>query len=88
MSVHFDPIEGVSFLDRWQALEWDDVGMQVRAKTAADVERALASARRSLDDFMALLSPAAEAYLPRMAAEAERLTRQRFGNTISFYVPL
>ena len=23
-----------------------------------------------------------------MAAEAERLTRQRFGNTIGFYVPL
>jgi 2-iminoacetate synthase len=36
---------------------------------------------------MALISPAAEA-LPQMAELAERLTRQRFGNTIGFYVPL
>ncbi|HGP6906295.1 TPA: 2-iminoacetate synthase ThiH, partial [Vibrio cholerae O1] len=62
--------------------------MQIRAKTAADVERALTTSRRTLSDFMALISPAAEAYLPQMAAEAERLTRQRFGNTIGFYVPL
>ncbi|MFM4708111.1 2-iminoacetate synthase ThiH [Aeromonas caviae] len=77
-----------SFLDRWLELEWDDIGMQIRAKTAADVERALTTSRRTLSDFMALISPAAEAYLPQMAAEAERLTRQRFGNTIGFYVPL
>ncbi len=88
MSAHFAPIEGASFLDRWQALGWDHVGMSIRAKTARDVERALASSRRSLDDFMALISPAAEPYLPRMAELAERLTRQRFGNTVGFYVPL
>ncbi|WCH29558.1 2-iminoacetate synthase ThiH [Aeromonas salmonicida] len=62
--------------------------MQIRAKTTRDVERALANPRRSLQDFMALISPAAEAFLPQMAAEAERLTRQRFGNTVGFYVPL
>ena len=32
-----------SFLDRWQELEWDDIGMQIRAKTAADVARALSA---------------------------------------------
>ncbi|MFM5572273.1 2-iminoacetate synthase ThiH [Aeromonas veronii] len=79
---------GLDFAKRWQELEWDDIGMQIRAKTAADVARALSSPRRTLADFMALISPAAEAYLPQMAAEAERLTRQRFGNTIGFYVPL
>ncbi|MFB2906777.1 2-iminoacetate synthase ThiH, partial [Aeromonas jandaei] len=77
-----------SFINRWQELEWGDIGMQIRAKTAADVARALGSPRRTLSDFMALISPAAEVYLPQMAAEAERLTRQRFGNTIGFYVPL
>ena len=30
--------------------------MQIRAKTAADVERALGSPRRTLSDFMALIS--------------------------------
>ncbi len=77
-----------SFVDRWCELEWDDIGMQIRAKTTRDVERALANPHRSLQDFMALISPAAEAFLPQMAAEAERLTRQRFGNTVGFYVPL
>ncbi|WP_272947541.1 2-iminoacetate synthase ThiH [Aeromonas salmonicida] len=77
-----------SFISRWRELEWDDIGMQIRAKTTRDVERALANPHRSLQDFMALISPAAEAFLPQMAAEAERLTRQRFGNTVGFYVPL
>ncbi|WP_420866533.1 2-iminoacetate synthase ThiH [Aeromonas bestiarum] len=77
-----------SFVDRWRELEWDDIGMQIRAKTTRDVERVLANPRRTLADFMALISPAAEAFLPQMAAEAERLTRQRFGNTVGFYVPL
>lgn len=79
---------GLDFANRWQELDWDDIGMQIRAKTAADVARALSAPRRTLTDFMALISPAAEAFLPQMAAEAERLTRQRFGNTIGFYVPL
>lgn len=79
---------GLGFADRWRELEWDDIGMQIRAKTTRDVERALANPHRSLQDFMALISPAAEAFLPQMAAEAERLTRQRFGNTVGFYVPL
>ena len=77
-----------SFIDRWQELDWDDVGMQIRTKTALDVERALSAPRRTLQDFMALISPAAEPFLPRMAELAERLTRQRFGNTVGFYVPL
>ncbi len=79
---------GLDFADRWRELEWDDVGMSIRAKTARDVERALANPRRTLQDFMALISPAAEPFLPRMAQLAERLTRQRFGNTVGFYVPL
>ncbi|WP_429036591.1 2-iminoacetate synthase ThiH [Aeromonas media] len=80
--------EEPSFIDRWQELDWDDVGMQIRARTALDVERALSAPRRTLSDFMALISPAAEPFLPRMAELAERLTRQRFGNTVGFYVPL
>nr|WP_240185770.1 2-iminoacetate synthase ThiH [Aeromonas salmonicida] len=77
-----------SFISRWRELEWDDIGMQIRAKTTRDVERALASPRRTLADFMALISPPAEAYLPQIAQLAESLTRQRFGNTVGFYVPL
>ncbi len=48
----------------------------------ADVERALATERLSRADFMALLSPAAAAYLEPLAQRAHRLTRQRFGNIV------
>ena len=54
-----------NFLDRWRELEWDDIGMQIRAKSAADVARALSAPRRTLSDFMALISPAAEAFCRR-----------------------
>ncbi|BFU60667.1 MULTISPECIES: 2-iminoacetate synthase ThiH [Rodentibacter] len=77
-----------SFPDYWQMLNWDDLALRLRAKTAADVERALQSAVRNLDDLMALLSPAAETYLEPMAQLAQQLTRQRFGNAVSFYLPL
>lgn len=85
---HDDPLREASFVSRWRQLDWQDVGMQIRACNARDVAQALASGQRTLQDFMALISPAAEPFLSDMAAAAERLTRQRFGNTIGFYVPL
>lgn len=76
------------FTDRWQQLDWDDIRLRIHSKTARDVENALNAPRVGRDALMALLSPAAEAYLEPMAQRAQRLTRQRFGNTVSFYVPL
>lgn len=78
----------MSFFDRLQTLDWDDIRLSIYAKTAVDVERALSKTRLDLDDFQALISPAAEAYLEQMAQRSVQLTRQRFGNTIQFYVPL
>lgn len=76
------------FSDRWQQLDWDDISLTLYSKTALDVEYALSSHSRTLDDFMALISPAALPYLETMAQEAQRLTRMRFGNTVNFYAPL
>lgn len=56
--------------------------------TPADVEAALAREERSLRDLAALLSPAARPHLETIAREAQRLTRQHFGRTISLYAPL
>lgn len=67
---------------------WDDIRLRIYAKTAADVERALAKPRRDLEDFMALISPAAEPYLEQMAQHSYTLTRKRFGHTLSMYIPL
>ncbi|HBC3583311.1 2-iminoacetate synthase ThiH [Vibrio parahaemolyticus] len=78
----------MSFYDRFQQLDWDDISMSIYAKTAQDVERALAKPKRDLEDFKALISPAAEPYLELMAKLSYSLTRKRFGNTMSLYIPL
>ncbi|MBV8043127.1 2-iminoacetate synthase ThiH [Pluralibacter sp.] len=77
-----------TFTDRWRQLDWDDIRLRINSKTVDDVERALNARTLSRDDMMALLSPAASGYLEAIAQRAQRLTRQRFGNTVSFYVPL
>lgn len=77
-----------TFTDRWRQMDWDDIRLRINSKTDADVARALNARALSRDDLMALLSPAASPYLEPMAQRAQRLTRQRFGNTVSFYVPL
>ncbi|WP_323641122.1 2-iminoacetate synthase ThiH [Pectobacterium polonicum] len=78
----------VDFQTVWEQLDWDDLTLRINGKTARDVERALAAPHLTRDDFMALISPAASTYLEPLAQRAQRLTRQRFGNTVGFYVPL
>jgi 2-iminoacetate synthase len=67
---------------------WEEMGRRIYSASAADVEKALAADKRSLQDFAALVSPAAEPYIEQMAAESYRLTRQRFGMTMQLYIPL
>lgn len=56
--------------------------------TAKDVERALSNTSCSIEDFKALLSPAAAPYLEQMARKAELLTRNHFGNTVYIFTPI
>lgn len=72
------------FNQRWQQLDWDDISLTINSKKPADVERALNAIKPTREDLMALISPAALAYLEPMAQKAQQLTRQRFGNTVSF----
>lgn len=67
---------------------WDEVLAGIYAKTAADVERALGKSRRDLEDFKALISPAAASYLGHMAEMSHRATQKRFGKTVQLYAPL
>lgn len=60
----------------------------IYSKTRADVERALAKPHRDLEDFTALISPAAAPYLEEMAQLSQRLTQKRFGKVIQLYIPL
>jgi len=41
-----------------------------------------------VNDFMALISPAAAPYLEVMARLSQKYTLERFGKTISMFVPL
>lgn len=77
-----------SFKDIFDQYDWDTVKAEIYSKTTRDVERALATERRSLEDLKALLSPAAQPYLEQMAQLSHRLTLQRFGNTMQLYIPL
>jgi 2-iminoacetate synthase len=78
----------MTFLDTLNQYDYHDVLARIEAKTPADVERALAAPQLRLDDFQALLSPAAAAFIEPMAQRAHRLTVQRFGKTILLYAPL
>lgn len=78
----------MNFEDIFRQYQWADVKAAIYAKTARDVESALNSRRRSLDDFMALVAPAAAPYLPEMGRISRQLTQQRFGKTIQLYIPL
>jgi 2-iminoacetate synthase len=61
----------------------------VERSTDADVERALRrTGRRSLEDFAALLSPAAAERLEDLAQAAHETTVRRFGRTIHLFAPL
>lgn len=67
---------------------WDEVRESILAKTPADVRDALSRSKRTLEDFKALISPAAQPYLEEMAQLSHQLTKKRFGKTIQMYAPL
>lgn len=56
--------------------------------TANDVLRALGKDTCSIEDFKALLSPAAAPFIERMARKAEEITKNHFGNTIYIFTPI
>ncbi|MFA7536938.1 MAG: 2-iminoacetate synthase ThiH [Desulfuromonadales bacterium] len=78
----------MTFLEELEKYNYDDVLARIEAKTPQEVERALAAERLHPEELMALLSPAAAAYLEPMAQRAHRTTVQRFGRTILLYAPL
>ncbi len=68
-------------LDRW-----------IERSRTARAEEALAVLKngraRTMEDFCALLAPAAAPHLEELAAQSQKLTRRFFGNTIRLFAPL
>lgn len=56
--------------------------------TARDVQAALEHETCTIEDFKALLSPAAEPFLEQMAQRARQETSRHFGNTVYLFTPL
>lgn len=78
----------MNFYDTIQNSNWEEITQSIYAKTDRDVKRALSKENLSIEDFKALISPAAEPYLEQMAFLSRRLTQKRFGKVIFLYIPL
>ncbi len=87
---HMEYMEGMEVI---QSDICEKVMSQVKAYdysqyTARDVLAALEHETCSIEDFKALLSPAAEPFLERMAQRARIETGKHFGNTVYLFTPL
>ena len=56
--------------------------------TSRDVQRALQNEHCTIEDFKALLSPAAAPFLEQIAQKARAETSRHFGNTVYLFTPL
>jgi 2-iminoacetate synthase len=93
LNLHIDPDDRTGFADVIGQYDWDATTAQIMSSTAQDVERVLSVAaqnNRQLtpEEFMVLISPAAADYLEDMAALSRRFTQEKFGKTISMYIPM
>ncbi|MGY5355066.1 2-iminoacetate synthase ThiH [Wenyingzhuangia sp. IMCC45467] len=77
-----------TFQTLFDTYNWDETLASINSKTAQDVEYALSKTKRDLEDFKALVSPAAAPYLEQMAHLSKMTTKKRFGNTIQMYIPM
>lgn len=76
------------FKEVFDQYNWTFIREKIYQKTTQDVLHALNAHRRTLDDFMALISPSAEPFVEQMAHQSQFLTQQRFGKNIQMYIPL
>ncbi len=70
------------------APDFQQLRQKIGRCTSADVEQALSASTCDINDLAALISPAAEPYLPVMARRSALLTAQRFGRTTGLYAPI
>ncbi len=79
----------MSFRSLYDTYNWYDIHARIEDQTADDVRRALNKKEdRDIYDLMALISPAAESFMPEMMEQSHAMTVARFGKTIRLYAPL
>ncbi|WP_280119246.1 2-iminoacetate synthase ThiH [Sangeribacter muris] len=88
-----DAVFGHGFADEIGNFDWNETIRIVENATEADVRRVLAKARRNVkpltpEEFAILISPTADPFLEEMAQLSRHFTLERFGKTISMYIPM
>ncbi len=76
------------FSEELEKISWEQTTRDIYNKTDKDVQRALNKTYLDVEDFKALISPVALPYLEIMAQLSQKYTQERFGKTISMFVPL
>lgn len=84
---------GYGYADIIDRYDWDEQIAFVENTTDADVRRVLAKAARNVkpldpEDLAVLISEAADPYMEQMAAMSRHFTQEKFGKTISMYIPM
>lgn len=78
----------MSFYNEYLKLKYTDFSTFFSEITKSDILRAINKDKLDKYDFLALLSPKAEALLEVMAQNAHRVTTQHFGKTMLLYTPM
>jgi len=78
----------MSFVAEFDTLPSDALEGLAHAASPAKVQTALGRTRPTLEDFAALISPAAADLLELLCARSQSLTQQRFGKVIRLFAPL
>ena len=84
---------GRGYADIIGGYDWDASIRLVEQATREDVERVLSKARANItpltpEDFAVLISETAAPHINEMAALSRHYTSERFGKTISMYIPM
>ena len=78
----------MSFKKIIQFYNWEETQGSIYNKTRSDVDLALSKDKINLEDFKALISPAASDYVEKIATKSHDLTLKRFGKTVQMYLPM
>ncbi|WP_292009055.1 2-iminoacetate synthase ThiH [Chryseobacterium sp.] len=68
--------------------EWEAVKSKINTVTLSDVHKSLGKKKKTVDDFLNLISPVASQELEYMAGITKNSTQKRFGKVIQLYAPL
>ncbi|NND77984.1 MAG: 2-iminoacetate synthase ThiH [Flavobacteriales bacterium] len=75
------------FKELFDTYNWSHVHELIYSRNESHVINAIETEYMELNDFAALISPAAEKFIESMAKKSKALTQERFGKTINLFAP-